>query len=337
MSKLNRRTFTGLVGGVAASAMIGRSVGAQDATPAATEDIFAGVSLQPGVVPTLFGDIELPASVERVVTLTDGALDAAIAVGVLPVGLTQSSNFEAVAVYIEDMVTHDPTYVGGWGEMNIEAIVALEPDIILTDRYEEEASYELLSAIAPTIVTGEIEVSGPDALQQWEYEHLVWGYALGKEAEARETILALRTRAAELQPSLGDKLGQSVVVFRPQAEFPVVMSHHWITGVMLSWSGMTGNELTESTPPPHSGNTVSLERFDLLEADWLFAATRNEEMVQALQDYLENPSFQTLDAVKENQVARVSGDLWSGATGVLAGHAMLDDISKILIDGEYEA
>ena len=332
--KLNRRTFSGLVGGLAATALLGPRTGAQDATPAA-EDLFAAVTFQPGIVPTIFGDIELPESVDRVVTMTDGSLDAAITVGVSPVGLTSSANFEAVAAYIADKVTHEFTYVGGWGDLNIEEIVALEPDIILTDRYLAEDQYELISAIAPTVATDEITVEGPDALQRWEYEQLVWGHALGKEAEAKDAILALRNRAAELQPSLGDKVGQSVVVFRPQPTFPVVMSHHWITGVMLSWSGLVGNELTESAPPPHTGNTVSLERLDLLEADWLFAATRNEEMVQALQDYLENPSFQTLTAVKENQIARVSGDLWSGATGVLAGHAMLDDIVKVLVDGEY--
>lgn len=335
-----RQVSASMFGTIAGLTLATRAGSAQTppASPASTDagaDPFDTVAFEPGVIPTIYGDVTLPESVGKVVTLTDGALDAMIAIGVQPIGVTSSSNGETVAAYLADKVEDSVTYVGGWGELDREAIILLEPDVILSDRYLFEEEYTVLTEIAPTIATLEIEVPDADALQQWEYEQLAWAHATGRLDEAKTVLRELRARASDMREPLNEHQGESVVVFRPQDNFPVVMSHHWITGVMLSWTGLRGNDLTESAPPPHTGDSVSLERLDLLAADWLFAATRNAEMEAALQTYLENPSFKTIAAVQNGRVAQVPGDLWSGATGVLAGHAMLDDIERILVNGDY--
>lgn len=308
---------------------------AQDATPAVVDDAALSVTYADGVVPTVFGDIALPESREKVVTLTDGSLDAALAVGVMPVGMTKSSNGESAAEYLLGSLLGEPVYVGGWDEVeggvDVEAVIALQPDLILSDQYMTGDQYEQLSKIATVIAPGAIEVSGPQGLQQWEYELLTYGYALGKYDEAHEALLGLRQRAADFAAT-SPHAGESVVVFRPQPEFAVVMSQGWITGNVLTWAGFTGNELSESTPPPHSGRDVGLERLGELQADWLLAATRDADMSMELQNYLQNPLFSQLTAAKDGQVFEVSGDLWSGATGVLAAHAMLDDIERIFGD-----
>jgi iron complex transport system substrate-binding protein len=302
---------------------------AQDVSNVAPfDDETLSVTFEDGVVPTVFGDVTLPETRERVVTITDGALDAALSVGVMPVGMTRSSNGESVAAYLADSLLGDANYIGGWGELDTEAIIALQPDLILADRYLTSDLYDQLSKIATVIAPGAIEVSGPNGLQQWEYEQLVYGYALGKYDEAQEAILGVRQRAADFAAT-SPHVGESVVVFRPQPEFAVVMSHGWITGNVLHWAGFTGNALSEGTPPPHSGRDVGLERLGELEADWLLAATRDAEMSAELQVYLENPLFAQLTAAENGQVVEVEGDLWSGATGVLAAHAMLDDIEEI--------
>ena len=310
------------------------SVAVAQTPEAAGAGLFDGVAFEDGVVPTIFGEVALPDQVERVITLTDGALDAMLTLGILPVGMTASSNGTSAAAYLAELVPEDQEYVGGWGELDIEKIVGLQPDLILTDRYILEDEYTTLSAIAPVVATQEVTVDSPDALQQWEYELLVWGYAVGQEDAARTAILELRERAADVRVAVGEHQGESVVVFRPQAEFPVVMSHAWMTGTILTWAGFTGNDFTENLAPPHSGRDVSLEQLQLLSADWLFAAARDQEMRDSLQLYENNPLIQDFVAVREGQIALVPGDLWSGATGVLAGHAMLDDIQRIVVDGE---
>jgi len=319
---------------VSVAAVLPGAATAQNASMVAqVDDETLSVTFAEGVIPTVFGDVTLPEAREKVVALTEGALDAALSVGVMPVGVTRSSNGESVAAYLEDDLLGEPVYVGGWSELEIESIVALQPDLILADQYLTADEYDQLSKVATVVAPGAIEVSGPDGLQQWEYEQLAFGYALGKYDEAHEAVLALRQRAADYA-AVSAHAGESVVVFRPQAEFALVMSHAWITGNVLGWAGFTGNELSVSTPSPHSGRDVGLERMGELEADWLLAATRDAEMSAELQNYLENPLFAQLSAAQNGQVAEVPGDLWSGSTGVLAAHAMLDDIERIFGVGE---
>jgi iron complex transport system substrate-binding protein len=302
------------------------SAAAQSATP--TTPNF-DLALTPGVVPTIFGDVEVPETPARVITLTDGALDAVISIGVAPVGATSSANFESAAAYLADRVPADLTYVGGWGELDIEAIVALSPDLILADRYLTEDVYATLSEIAPVISPQEIAVDGAFALQQWEYELLVWGHALNKDADAVAAVSDLRAAAADLKAQLAGHNGESVVVFRPQPEGPVVMSHQWMTGVMLTWAGFGGTPFTEEMAPPHGGQS-SYEQLAELNADWLFLAARDQEQRDMVANYEKNPLFATLDAAKSGQYFVVSGDLWSGATGVQAGYAMLADIARLI-------
>lgn len=312
------------------------SARAQGPEAPAVDNEALSVAFADGVAPTIFGDIVLPESREKVVTLTDGSLDAALAVGVMPIGVTKSSNGESIAEYLKDDLLGEPVYVGGWeevdGGVNLEQVIALQPDLILSDQYLTGEQYEQLSKIATVIAPGAIEVSGPDGLQQWEYELLTYGHALGKYDEAHAALLGLRQRAADFAANSAHA-GESVVVFRPHPDFALVMSQAWITGNVLTWAGFTGNELSESTPSPHSGRDVGLERLGELEADWLLAATRDAEMSAELQSYLESPVFGQLSAAQNGQVIEVSGDLWSGATGVLAAHAMLDDIERIFGEG----
>lgn len=335
-----RHVLAGAAGLTAASLAGGRFVLAQDdelpvlaATP-----VVSGLSVDfpAGILPTIYGDIGIPEKVETIIAITDGAADAVLAVGLQPAGVTRSSNGETVAEYLLDQIDPEVVYVGGWSELDMELIVSLAPDVILADRYLFPDQYEPLSQIAPTFATGEISVALDDVegLQQWEYETLAWAHVLGRTAEATAAIEEARARAAGIAGQLGDNAGNSVVVFRPQAEFPVVMSNAWITGRVLSWSGLTGNDLTDSMEPPHSGRDISLEQLDQLNADWLLAAARDQEMVDALQAYLDMPLFQQIDAVQNDQVTLVDGALWSGATGIIASHAMLDDVEAIFVNGE---
>jgi iron complex transport system substrate-binding protein len=170
--------------------LLPKAILGRQATPAAD----LAIVFPEGTLPTIFGDLAIMDSVERVVTITDGALDAAITLGVQPVGATRSSNGERAAEYLMDQVSPDIQYIGDWAELDLGLIVSLTLDVILGDRYMPEDQYALLSGIAPTFATGEVEVAIPDAagVQQWEYELLAWAHVPGKGAEAETAIAGAR-------------------------------------------------------------------------------------------------------------------------------------------------
>ena len=76
---------------------------------------------------------------------------------------------------------------------------------------------------------------------------------------------------------------------------------------------------------PHS-EPLSLENLSSMDQSWVFLATLNEDGDKALDAARKSPAFARLNAVQNDQVIGVSGQLWTSATGPLAALAILDDI-----------
>ena len=58
----------------------------------------------------------------------------------------------------------DTEVVGLESEVNVEAIAALQPDLIIGNKMRQEAIYEQLSAIAPTVFAEDFVVIGKKTL-----------------------------------------------------------------------------------------------------------------------------------------------------------------------------
>jgi iron complex transport system substrate-binding protein len=90
------------------------------------------------------GETEVPAEPQRVVVLDSPHLDAALSVGVTPVGSAQSSVDEGLPAYLGDR-TEGIDIVGTIEEPDLEAIAALDPDLILSATVRHEQIYDQLS------------------------------------------------------------------------------------------------------------------------------------------------------------------------------------------------
>ena len=107
----------------------------------------------PVSVPTAFGDVEVPEEPTRVVAVGWGDAETALALGVQPVGASDWLAFggEGVGPWAEGLYDEAPEIIETL-EPSIEAIAALEPDLILdTKSPATQERYDALSAIAPTI------------------------------------------------------------------------------------------------------------------------------------------------------------------------------------------
>ncbi len=308
---LSGMLLTGMVGGAA--------VAAQDATP----DAFSVADLAPGVVPTEYGDVTVPENPERVVVFGDIPLDSAVAVGVVPVGATSTRGSDQVAAYVADEVP-GIAIAGAVSEPNLEAVVALEPDLILTSWADEE-TWKTLSQIAPTIVPLTVPFDGPEGLQFWEYEALIYGHALGKSAEMEQALADVEARVAEVAEAVGEPAGETAAVVRWMEQGPVVMSEQLIGPVMLARLGLNPPAIAQGFDGGHT-DVLSLENLSEVDTDWLFIATFNEDGAAAYEAVSAEPAFQQLRAAEAGKVAVVNGSLWSSAAGPIAAQRILDDI-----------
>ncbi|MBE0399362.1 iron-siderophore ABC transporter substrate-binding protein [Halomonas sp. FME1] len=278
---------------------------------------------------TAFGKVEVPDSPARVVTLYEGALDASVAVGVTPVGAIATRGGNEVATYMSEHIdTRQLEMVGVARETNIEAVLRLQPDLILATPQLPEEQYRLLSRIAPTVVP---ESNGLSR-ENWKAESRLYGQALGKEAEVDEALESVEQRAASLNQRLSEaQVSGTAYLARWMPAGPMVMSSElFATGVLASTGISVEDEGLVKEGSAHS-DILSLENLSMIDGDWLFLATLNDEGQQALDAAEQSSAFTRLNVVQQGHVVPVNGQVWSSASGPLAAQAILDDIEEALL------
>ena len=162
----------------------------------------SGSGASPVTVETAFGPVEVPEEPERVVALGWSDAETALALGVQPVGASDWLGFggEGVGPWAEGRYDEAPEIIKTL-EPSLEAIAALDPDLILDTRAPAtQDRHDALSAIAPTI--GQPEGVGPYQTT-WQQQLDLVGQALGREEEAAELQAEVEqqfTEAAEANP-----------------------------------------------------------------------------------------------------------------------------------------
>ncbi|WP_315093744.1 ABC transporter substrate-binding protein [uncultured Cellulomonas sp.] len=120
---------------------------------AASEDVF------PVSIDSALGTAEIPAKPERVVTLGWGAADIAFSLGTTPVGIesdTWGGDADGYQPWFRQAVEASgdelPATIAMYPELDIDAVVALEPDLVLAPQSGlDQATFDQLSALVPVV------------------------------------------------------------------------------------------------------------------------------------------------------------------------------------------
>jgi iron complex transport system substrate-binding protein len=272
--------------------------------PDTGQEVAAGTgSAFPVTIDTRFGTTEIPEEPQRVVTVGFNDQDFVLALGVTPVGERELlGGYDATSrPWAEDLLPAEDIPTVGGEEIDLEAVAALEPDLVVgVYSFMDQAVYDQLSGIAPTLAQTD---EYADGATPWQEQTLLTGRALGREDEARRLVEDVEGRfeqAIEENPALA---GRSLAV-----DLTGVGSGHYLLGAddlrtqFFSDLGFT---------VPETSTGVSQERLDLLEADVL--AVNGYDRADADADAL----FSALDVVADGRAVLLgsySGDV-SAALG----------------------
>ncbi|MFI9008866.1 iron-siderophore ABC transporter substrate-binding protein [Actinosynnema sp. NPDC053489] len=156
----------------------------------------AGPASSGVTVDTRFGPVTIDKPPTRVVALGWSDAETALALGVQPVGASDWLGFggKGVGPWAEGLYRQAPTLLGTT-EIDYEAVAALQPDLILNTRSDnDEKKNETLSKIAPTIgAPKDVIPYGTSWRQQVE----MVAKALGKVAEGEKIVSDLDAKFAE--------------------------------------------------------------------------------------------------------------------------------------------
>lgn len=269
------------------------------------------------------GPLTLSGTPQRVVALGDSALDAALSLGVQPVGTLASRGGNDVPDYLKAKAGAI-TLVGSVREPNLEAILRLQPDLVLASSELPPELYAKLSLMAPTVVPK------GNSFEDWRITYATYAQALDKAQQGQQRIAEIDARSAALRQRLPQGQAISVVRWNPQG--PVIMSSHLFVGQLLADLGLRPNALAAAQEKKPHSDVLSLENLSRINADWIFLATLNPDGRKALDDARKQPAFTRLKAVAEDQVMTVDGQIWSSSSGYLAAQQVLDDVEKALLD-----
>lgn len=267
------------------------------------------------------GATEIPAEPQRVVVLDTDKIDTALSLGVTPIGAARASETE-LPTYLGDL--SGVTVVGTTAEPDLEAVEALEPDLILGSKFRQEAFYDELNAIAPTVFTEQVGVT-------WKENFLLDGDALGKGEEAKGLLEAYEARAAEFGASLGDALATQVSLVRFMPDQIRYYGPDSFSGIVLGDVGLARPELQQlNGAEDRRFGEVSAEELDTVGGDVVFYCAYGTDGEAMLAEYTAGELWQSIPAVQGGKAYPVDDEIWMTGIGVTAAGLILDDLEKHL-------
>jgi iron complex transport system substrate-binding protein len=285
--------------------------GGSDAPGAGTTEAAGdGAAFEPVTIEHAFGEAEITEQPLRVVTWGWGSTDAAIALGVVPVGIPKmvyGADEEGYMPWTKEALDEAggemPTLLADEGAPPFEEIDELEPDLILA-QYSgiTEADYDKLAQIAPTVAYPDQPWSTP-----WREVVATTGEALGMSAEADELLAGIEAEVAEAAEAHPQFEGRTIaaVALDPTAYYVYTPADPRVE--FLEDLGFTvAPSVTElDTGEASFYYTLSGELVDQLTSDVLLSYSATEEDVQRQQDA---PELQTMPQFRSGAVAYVVGE-----------------------------
>ena len=271
------------------------------------------------------GETTINAAPTKVVILSTGQADAMLTLGMCPIGSTTASGAEGpVPQYLKDAYPDQAsaieaiTKVGSRTEPDIEAIGALKPDLILTNKAgkdDADTLYKNLTAIAPTVVT---RGTG----QFWKIDFLLLSDALGKREAAQSVLDGLTQEASEAGSALGS--AGTISLLRKNGEKLRVFGPASFAGSVVADMGLQRPDTQQFTDG--ASQELSSETLDQADGDWLFYGVqggKDEELTgQAL--------WGSLKAVGAGHAVKVDDDPFFLNAGPTAAHVVRDQIVKAI-------
>ena len=274
------------------------------------------------------GSTTIDAVPKRVVALDPSYIDAALLLGADLVGYVQYRQDPKApfAPYLGDVAeaTKDAVNVGTLAEPNLEKILELEPDLIVSAKVRHEALYPQLSKIAPTIFSVS---TGPT----WKENVVFLGEALGKKAKAEELVKAYEDRA--------QKVGAEILAKKPDATYSLIRFTGGDTARLYSSKSFIGEIMTDMRiPRPKDAPDSEKEIFVPLSSEQILQGDAGLVMVSAF-----TPAGAEGDKAREQQAKFQSNPLWERLEGdvidvddatflasvsIQGAHAVITDLAK---------
>lgn len=245
------------------------------------------------------GETEVCGEPQTIVTIGPNSLELLLALDVQPVGHAEyfsiaAQQFDQPArqiPYLGNRIAGTLANVGTAHDPSIEAIAALNPDLIIGDPFKNQDEYDLLSQIAPTLL-----FNYSDAERDWQSDLRALAQALDRPQQAERVIAETSDRIDQLQQAIAPLAASHpdvLLLLSEQLRQVEIETRHSACGSLVKELGfrvLVPPELQNSQQPSHS---LSLEAGLQLDPDLIIVEGYSSDLGSA-----DDPTKQQLQAVK---------------------------------------
>ncbi|GAB1532170.1 MULTISPECIES: Fe(3+) dicitrate ABC transporter substrate-binding protein [Brevibacillus] len=303
---------------LAATVLLTGCGSAEQKQPAAGQD--NAKTAQKRIVKHELGETEITGDPKRVVALEYSFVDGLWELGVTPVGIAQEKDKDVEGL-IGKKIEYTP--VGTRQQPSLEVISSLQPDLIIGDLNRHKDIYKDLQKIAPTIILKSRNSTYQENLSSF----VTIGEALNKQKEAEQRLIKHKEIIAEFKKKVqaGDSRKVMLGVFRADS-----LSAHGsksFDGELLEMIGIK-NAIQDAPEPTVK---ISLEQMVQWDPDVIFLAEADDAL---LNEWKQNPLWNNITAVKNQEVHKVNRDLWTRYRGLKSAERIVEEAVNLLYSKE---
>ena len=280
----------------------------------------------PVTVEHKFGSTTVEQEPERVVTVGYTDQDAALAVGVVPVGVGDflgGYDWRARPWAQEALGGAKPKVVSGQ-QINFEAVAAQRPDLIIAiNAGLKQADYDKLARIAPTVAQSGDYI---DFGMPWDEQTMLVARALGREEQGRKVVEEVKAKFAAVREEHPEFDGKRAILAYGGPDGYGAYATGDTRSRFLTDLGFELPERVDELAGESFFTEFSQEQFRLLDQELV-------AMYGAEKDVLADPVVKRLDAAKQDRMVFIDlTDQFAGALG-FASALSLD----YLLENEVDA
>ena len=232
-------------------------------------------------------------------------------------GISSEGHVRGFPPYLGGAVK-DTAEVGPVENPDLEAVAALDPDLIVSATDRHDALYDQLSRIAPTVF---VKTTEP----QWRQNITTLGVVLGAENDATAASVGYQQRAKEVGDAINTKAGNPTISVVRFLDGPTrLMQKATFIGTILKDAGL-------ARPRSQDVDAVTLdvgeEQIRQADGGHIFVASYSSGT--AAKERLErNPLWKHLQGVMSGNVTDVTDEIWTNSLSVQGAQLVLDDLAR---------
>lgn len=238
------------------------------------------------------GEVVLEQQPQRVVVLHPLYLDYFFALDTPPIAsgnaATAMAEYETLQSYAGSATVMD---LGSGRDLNLEKVMEVEPDVIVTFKGHIDALYDELSKIAPVVQI--------DYTDSWEDTTRLCAEIVGKEQAAEQYIQETKLLIEEAREKLGELKDRTFALFRvnDKAAFGAQGTKNTIY-----YDETLGFGLAVPDGYPEDNGAISMEALSEMNPDYIILQHNVEVAQAAIKEKESLAVWNALDAVKNNRV-----------------------------------